>query len=298
MKKPKVLVIVGPTASGKTSLSIELALRFGGEIISADSRQVYRKLDIGTEKITEAEMNGIPHHLIDVADIEETYTAHDFKRDATKAITDITTRGKLPIVAGGTFFYVDVLLGKSPTAHVTPNETLREHLSEFSADMLYQQLERLDPARALSIDKHNKRRLVRALEIIAAEGKVPPDTPTDCPYDVRLIGIERNRDELRARIRARAEAALSRGLVNETKHLLNSGISPDRLSEIGLEYRLVLQHLNGEISLEDLPQKMEEKVWQYAKRQLTWLQRDPDITWYTPEDTERVFSDIETFLAS
>ncbi len=224
MKKPKLLVILGPTASGKTSLAIELAKRFAGEVISADSRQVYRALDIGTEKISAEEMDGVRHHLIDVADIGTVYSAADFKRDATEAISEIKSRSHLPIIAGGTFFYVDVLLERSQTADVEPNEELRNYLNDFNAEALYRQLEAIDPTRASTIDKHNKRRLIRALEIIAEKGSVPNATESTCPYDVLILGIERSREELRARIRARAEAAPWRGRVEETKGRLDQKI--------------------------------------------------------------------------
>ena len=296
MKKSKLLVVVGPTASGKTSLSISLAKQFKGEIISADSRQVYRSLDIGTEKVTEKEMDGVQHHLIDVVDVGTVYSATDFKRDAEEVIRDCTNRGRLPIVAGGTFFYIDVLLGKAATADVEPNEELRDYLNDFNTEALYRQLETVDPVRASTIDKHNKRRLIRALEVVSAKGRVPQEADNDCPYDVLLLGIERSREELRARIRARAEAALTRGLVEETKDLLEQNVSAGRLSEIGLEYRLVLQYLNGELSDTELIQRLEEKVWQYAKRQLTWLKRDDAIRWVDPVDRERIFSTVETWL--
>ena len=296
MNKPKVLVLVGPTASGKTALSIELAKHFSGEVISADSRQVYRALDIGTEKISPAEMQGVRHHLIDVVDVGTIYTAADFKRDATEAIGEICSRSHLPIIAGGTFFYVDVLLGKVPTADVEPNEELRAYLNDFNTEALYRQLEEVDPERAMNIDRHNKRRLIRALEIVAAKGLVPTTTSEQKQYDTLILGVERTRTELRTRIRARAEAALKRGLVAETKKLLEQQVSAGRLSEIGLEYRLVLAYLNGTLAESELVDQLEAKVWQYAKRQLTWLKRDTSIIWVDPLDREAIFSTVRDWL--
>lgn len=296
MKKPKVLIIAGPTASGKTSLALELAIQFSGEIISADSRQVYRSLDIGTEKIKPGEMQGIPHHLIDVVDVGTVYSAADFKRDASEAIVDITGRKHLPIIAGGTFFYTSVLLEKSSPAEVEPNEELRSYLNDFNTEALYRQLETVDPKRAAEVDKNNKRRIIRALEIIAEKGSVPPVKASQTPYDALTLAIDRPREELRARIRARAEAALERGLIEETKELLSANISAGRLSEIGLEYRLVLEYLEGKLSDAELIQKLEEKVWQYAKRQLTWLKRDEDVIWVDPTDRERIVSLVKKWL--
>ncbi len=167
-EKPKILVIVGATASGKTALSIDLAKQYTGEIISADSRQIYKTLNIGTGKVTTKEMDGIPHHLIDVVYPTETYNADDFKKDAKKAIVDIISRGHLPIIAGGTFFYVDTLLGRITTPNVPPNPQLRRTLEAMSAEELYNELRERDQRRALEMDPQNKRRLVRALEIISA----------------------------------------------------------------------------------------------------------------------------------
>ena len=297
--KPKIIVIVGPTGSGKTSLSLEIASRFDGEVISADSRQVYKKLDIGTEKITETEMDGVPHHVIDVADINTLYTATDFKRDAVCAIAEITKRGHTPIVAGGTFFYIDTLLGTMSAAPVAPNPRLRMILETQNTETLFAELEKKDPTRAHNIDRHNKRRLVRALEIIDAVTTVPiQHKKTESPYDVLKIGIQVDKILLRKKLRARAELAFKKGIINETKELLSSGVSTERLSEIGHEYRISMEFLNGHIDEKTLIQKFEEKNWQYAKRQLMWLKRDPNIVWFERESTEEIFKTITAFLSN
>lgn len=295
--KPKLIVVVGPTASGKTALALEIAQQFSGEIISADSRQVYRGLDIGTEKITPAEMQDIPHHLLDVADVATTFTVTDFKEQAATAITAITDRGNLPIIAGGTFFYIDALLERIPTPAVPPDLELRAHLEEMSTDTLFATLERLDPERAFHIDKFNKRRLVRALEIVKSLGKVPAAIPpADPPYETLIIGIKTNKTELRQRIRVRGERALARGLIEETKTLLAHGVPKDRLLAIGLEYRLVIEYLDKQFDKAALLQKLEEKNWQYAKRQLTWLKRDESIEWYQRDDYQAIFARITDFI--
>lgn len=298
IKKPKIVVVVGPTGSGKTTLSIELAKRFDGEVISADSRQVYRGLDIGTEKVTTEEMQGVAHHLIDVCDVDRVYTAEDFRREAAAAIADIAARAKLPIIAGGTFFYIDALLGRFTAPAVPPDPDLRAHLEDLSVETLFLRLEELDPERAFTIDRQNKRRLIRALEVIDALGQVPKLIEQESPYDTLVLGIEVDKEELRSRLRTRAARALERGLIEETRNLLDSGVTRDRLNEIGLEYRLVLEHLDGKLTDAELLQKLEEKNWQYAKRQLTWLQRDTSIQWIQPAELDRVTEMVAEFTVN
>lgn len=280
-----IVVIVGPTASGKTSLAVKVAELFNGEVISADSRQVYRNLDIGTGKVTKAEMHAVPHHLIDIADPRSVYTAADFLKDADKAIADIAARGKLPIVAGGTFFYIDALLGIRTLVGVVPNTMLRAHLETLSTEQLYEKLVEIDPKSAERIDKHNARRLVRAIEIVAVRGNMPTVVPEQ-RYEACIIGIDVPPDILRECINARLDATLARGLVEETKSLLAQGILESRLNEIGLEYRVVLAHLHGEYTYEEMRTVLKQKVWQYAKRQRTWLKKMENVRWVSLNETE------------
>ena len=294
--KHKIVVIVGPTASGKTGLSIEIAKEFGGEVISADSRQVYKDLDIGTEKVTIEEMQGVPHHLLDVTRPETVYSADDFKRDASAAIEAITKRNNLPIIAGGTFFYIDILLGRITTPKVPPNPALRAELEQLTPTELLTRLTELDPNRAATVEQQNPRRLMRSIEIAEALGHVPKLDASKCPYDVLMIGIQTDREALRARLRTRAEAALTKGLIEETKQLLEAGVSRERLSEIGLEYRIIMEYIDGDLTDEALIQKLEEKNWQYAKRQLTWLKRDTSLSWFNREDIEAIQSQVREFL--
>lgn len=311
--KPKVIVIVGPTASGKTGLSLLLAKQFQGEVINADSRQVYKGLDIGTEKITHEEMEGIPHHLLSIVDINTVYTAMDFKKDAAVAIDEITARRTIPIIAGGTFFYIDALLGKMGTAPVEPNWQLREELEKFSTEDLYKQLQEKDARRASTIEKDNKRRLIRALEIINTLSLVPEQITTkESPYDVLTIGITVNKEVLKERLHIRAQSALTRGLIEETQSLLASGVQKERLSEIGLQYKVVMEYLNSQTNIqtqkvrgqtpyspmtkEELIQKLGEKNWQYAKRQLLWLKRNEDIVWFERDETEKMTKQVISFL--
>lgn len=296
-EKQKIVVIVGATASGKTGLAIELAKRFSGEVISADSRQVYKGLDIGTEKATHEEMRGIPHHLIDIINPQETYTAADFVQDAQTAVADITARGNLPIIAGGTFFYVETLLGAKTLPEVPPNEKLREKLVEKTDVELLALIEEHDPVRARNIDPHNRRRLVRALEIIEAKGAVPtPAGATDSPYDALIIGIDVPKETLRERIANRLDATLAKGLIEETQALLESGVPRERLNEIGLEYRVVLDYFDGKITEPTIREKLVAKVWQYAKRQRTYLKKMGNIRWYTRDELEKMQKDVAAFL--
>jgi tRNA dimethylallyltransferase len=294
-KLQKIVVIVGPTASGKTALAVELAQEFNGEIVSADSRQIYRGLDIGTGKVTSAETRGVPHHLIDIADPRTAYTAADFLREADAAIADIISRGKVPIVAGGTLFYVDILLGNRSVAEVPANPALRAELEKLSAETLYEKLLAADPTYARRIDKRNPRRLVRALEIAAAKGGMPPFAATR-RYDACVIGLDVPLGVLRAHIETRLDKTLDAGLVEETKKLLADGVPEERLDEIGLEYRVVLAHLRGAYDYEEMRTLLKQKVWQYAKRQRTWLKKMPGIRWIPFDQPEKAAPVISDFL--
>jgi tRNA dimethylallyltransferase len=280
MSKPQVIAIVGPTASGKSSLAIELALRLGGEVISADSRQVYRGMDIGTGKVTVDEMRSVPHHLLNIANpAHDTYTATDFTRNAHAAITDILSRGKTPIICGGTFFYLDILRGKMGAAPVPPNNELRAELELLSTDELLTRLTNLDPKRAATIDTKNPRRLMRAIEIATALGSVPEVTPTDSLYDWTIIGINIDPEQLRERIATRLDERLAQGMVDEVRTLHASSVSWERLESFGLEYRFIAKYLQGELTETEMRTQLYYAICQYAKRQRTWLRRDTDINW-------------------
>jgi len=302
----QILCIAGPTASGKSSRAVEEALARDGEVISVDSRQVYRGLDIGTEKITKEDMRGVPHHLIDIRDPDETYSAGDFVADATRMITEITARKKLPILVGGTHFYFNALLNGLP-ARVDANPALRDELEKLSTEELYAQIMQRDPRRATALDPSNRRRLIRALEIVASLGSVPPQSGKvklskdfgkfnfpDEAYEIKWIVIDPPREELRARIDARLTSALERGLVDEVHRIReylanhnfcgrrNYGYADTRLKELGLEYKIVGEFLNlgvGHPSLLGCPtpklllSTLSAKLWQYARRQKAWLRK-------------------------
>lgn len=297
MQKPKVIAIVGPTASGKTSLSIKLAQHIDGEVISADSRQVYTGLDIGTGKVTAKEMDGVPHHLLDVIDPSEIYTGAQFKRDASSAIDDIVTQHKHPIIAGGTFFYVDLLRDKMQAAPVEPNADYRESLSDYSNQELLELLQQKDPRRANDVDPHNRRRLVRSLEIIHTLGSVPEQAPAESPYDWLLIGINTDRDALREKFKQRLAGWLDQGLLAEVAHVRKT-LSPERFSELGFEYTLTAEYIDKQIDTGEFFERFMQKNWQYAKQQLTWLQKDAAINWVDAKAETIVYALVDNFLAN
>jgi tRNA dimethylallyltransferase len=280
-KKEKIIVIVGPTASGKTGLAIALAKKIGGEIISADSRQVYRDLDIGTEKITMREMCGVPHHCIDIASPRRACSVETWRAYAEQAMRNITRRGHTPIIAGGTGLYVDTLVYGTVFPRVAPNTALRKELASWAVSKLYARLVELDPERAETIEAENPRRLIRAIEVATALGKVPKVETQKERYDVTWIGLNPSFTVLEERIRTRLKKTLRRGLVAETRMLHEElGLSWKRINEIGLEYRVVGEYLRGEVLKKDLEQKLYEGVRRYAKRQLRWLKRNKSIVWY------------------
>lgn len=266
-----LLCVAGPTASGKSARAVALAKEHDGEVISVDSRQVYRMLDIGTEKTTPEEMDGIPHHLIDIRDPKDAYSAGDFVKDAERLIEEIRGRGKRPILAGGTNFYFDALLYGLPDTP-EPDPLLREALEQRTNESLMQEIRERDPRRAERIDPDNKRRLVRALEIISAHGQVPERDMSEARHAVEWVILNPERDELRARIRTRLERALENGLIEEVERV-RAYVGDTRLDELGLEYRIIGEYLRDERSLESLLPSLSSKVWHYARHQKAWLRK-------------------------
>lgn len=279
--KPKVFVIVGPTASGKTGLSIELAKRVGGEVISADSRQVYRALNIGTEKVTREEMQGVPHHCIDIASPRRAFSTAQWKKYAEKALRGIVHRHHTPIVTGGTGMYVDALLYNLQFPEVPPNPQLRRKLQRKDVQVLLAILAALDPRRAKHIETQNPRRLIRAIEIATALGSVPPLERGEPCYHATWIGLFPGMEVLEERIVNRLEKSLTGGLIEETRYLIEDlRLSRCRIDELGLEYRLVAAHLRGDLSREELRTKLLTELRRYAKRQMTWFRRNKEVRWY------------------
>ncbi len=268
----KVLVIVGPTASGKSDLAVKLAKKFKGEVISADSRQVYKGLDIGTGKVTRAEMKGIPHHMLDVADPSRQFSVAQYKKMAGEELHYIEERGKLPVIVGGTGFYIDTLTGAISLPEVPPNRKLREKLAKKSNDALFRELAKKDPARAKTIDPNNKVRLIRALEIVAKLGEVPQLKQT---RDKRFVFVGLYPKDLDKRIYKRLIKRIP-GILRETKKL-----SPRRAQALGLEYRFASLYLRDKLTREEFIDKLYTAIKQYSKRQMAWFKRNKKITWFS-----------------
>ena len=276
--KPKIVVVVGPTASGKSDLAVRLARKWHGEVISADSRQVYRGMDIGTGKVTSGEMRGVPHHVLDVASPKRVYTVAHFKHAAERALNDILKRGKLPIVCGGAGFYISALIDKIGLPNVPPNPHLRRGLAKKTNEELFRELRRLDPQTATRIDTKNPRRLVRAIEIARALGRVPPISPKTV-YHPLFLGIHLKKEELARRIHTRLLARMKKGMVAEVRKLRKQGVSKKRLEDLGLEYRFCIRYLEGKLTHKELLEQLERAIGQYAKRQMTWFKKDKRIHW-------------------
>ncbi|MCR4323076.1 MAG: tRNA (adenosine(37)-N6)-dimethylallyltransferase MiaA, partial [Candidatus Azambacteria bacterium] len=233
----KIIVILGPTASGKSDLAVQLAKIFNGEVVSADSRQVYRGMNIGTGKITKKEMRGVRHHLLDVASPKKNFDVVQWKEKADSAITDIIKRGKLPIVCGGTGLYIKALVENITYPDVAPNWKLRATLEKKTTHQLFTILTMLDSARARTIDPHNPRRLIRAIEIVKHTGKAVPEKNAEPRYDALLLGITKTDAELKKRIHVRLLARMNNGMITEVKNLHAKGVSWRRMEELGLEYK-------------------------------------------------------------
>lgn len=264
---------MGPTATGKSDLAVTLARRYNGEVISADSRQVYRGMDLGTGKITKKEMRGVPHHLLDVADPKSVFNVAKYKIQAQKIIADILKRKKLPIICGGTGFYIDAVVNDIILPDVKPDQKLRNKLEKKACEELFKILKKLDPARARNIDSKNKVRLVRAIEIARSLGAVPKIKSRQV-YDPLFIGLDCPDLALQERIRARLKRRLQAGLVAEVARIHRNGVSYRRLEKFGLEYRNTALLLQKKISKDQLIQNLEKEIWQYAKRQRTWFRKN------------------------
>ncbi len=291
MEKTKIIAVVGPTASGKTALAVELAKCFDGEVISADSMQVYRGMDIATAKPDEAEMSGIPHHLISIINPDEEFSVSEFKRLAENAINDIVSRGKLPIIAGGTGLYVDTLLNNTSFLDNTKNEEIREKLQkradEEGIKSLYDELREKDPSAAEKIHPNNVLKVIRALEIFYSSGKTLTEQnelshTEESPYESFIIGLTAvDRDYLYDRINLRVELMSEAGLVDECKMFYSSSYAHTAVQAIG--YKEMKPYLDGEISLDEAKDNLKQATRRYAKRQLTWFRRNEKINWFNTD---------------
>lgn len=291
---PKILVIIGPTASGKTRMAVELAQRHNGEVISADSMQIYRTMDIGTAKPTKEEMGGIPHHMIDVADPEEDFSVARYVEMAAQCVDDVLTRGKLPIVAGGTGLYIDSLLSGRTFAPFSPDSALRgeleRELAEKGGQAMLEALAQVDPEAAQRLHPNDHKRIIRALEVYRSTGKtitqhnretqaIPPR------YNALTIGLAfQDRQAMWRRIDQRVDEMVAAGLEDEVRRLLTSGISPKCTAMQAIGYKEFTQALSGEMTWQEAADVVKLRSRQYAKRQLTWFGRNPNTRWVRWDD--------------
>jgi len=291
MPKPKIIVILGPTATGKSDLAVFIAQKIGGEVISADSRQVYSGLDLGTGKITKKEMQKIPHFLLDVANAKNRFTVAEFKELADQKITEIISRNKVPIICGGTGFYIDSVINNVTFPEVPPNEKLRASLNKKTASQLFEMLKKLDKSRAKNIDAKNKVRLIRAIEIAKALGKVPKladsKNKKDQKYEFIKIGLTMPNDVLKERIEKRLNNRIKAGMLREIRNLHKNGLSWKRMEELGLEYRYTALYLQKKLTKKEYLEKLNSEINKFAKRQMAWFKRDKEIIWFDPGKTDK-----------
>lgn len=300
----KVIVVVGPTAVGKTALSIELAKKYQGEVISGDSMQIYRGLDIGTAKVTAAEMQGIPHHLIDIRDSHESYSVAEFQKEARELITATHQRGHLPIVAGGTGLYIQALLydyqlGAAEESDTSVRQRYQQEAARIGKEALWQKLQVLDPLAAAKIHYNNERKVIRALEVLETTGIsiAAPTTAPEAVYDYFMIGLSTDRQLLYQRIDQRVDQMVEAGLVAEAQQVL---IHPETQAAKGIGYKEFAPYFAGTCSLEETVAQIKQQSRRYAKRQLTWFKNRLAPRWVDlvqhPEDVSSIEKAIDQWL--
>jgi len=296
---PPLIVVLGPTASGKSTLGIALAQHFHGEIVSADSRQVYRGLDIGTAKVTPEERALIPHHLLDVADPQEVYSVSQFQQQAIAAINDTLARGHQPFLVGGSPHYIQAVVDHLDIPPIPPHPALRAELEARPLAELLTQLEELDPQGAATIDRNNPRRVIRALEICLISGKpFSQQRGVAAPlYSSLLLGISWPRNVLYQRIDARVDERMQQGMVGEVRELLRQGVSHERLESLGLEYRFISRWLRGEFASEAaMVERLKYAIHDFTRRQLSWFRKDKRIVWIEGNNQEQAEQIVGRFL--
>jgi len=278
----KLVVILGPTSSGKSSLAIKLARKFNGEIISADSRQVYKGMDLGTGKVTKKEQKIVPHYLLDIVSPKKQFTVSDFKKRTKRAIAQIVHQNKIPFLVGGTAFYIYSLIDDWHIPDVKPDKKLRSMLRSKSNTELFAILKKLDPRRAKTIDKNNPARLIRAIEIVKTTGKPIPTLDHSfirANDSILILGLNKPQKILYKLIDLRLKQRLKQGMIVEVKKLLKTGVSFKRLDELGLEYRFVAKYLKKELDEKQLFEQLSNAIHHFSKRQMTWFKRDKRIKW-------------------
>lgn len=292
----KVIVIAGPTASGKTDLAIELALRINGEIISADSMQIYREMNIGTAKPTMEERKGIPHHMLDIVDPDEEFSVAQFQQGAKKCIKDILSRGKVPIVAGGTGLYINALVYNITFSETITDWNYRNQLQNIAREQgpeaLHTLLQEVDPISAENIHPNNVKRVIRALEVYETTGKPISQHQLESrqkkpEYDYKIFGIEVERDVLYRRIESRADKMLEMGLYEEVENILKKGYSPDLVSLQGIGYKEIIMAILGKCTLEEAVDKIKLNTRHLAKRQMTWFRKTENLKWMKTAEMDK-----------
>ena len=295
---PKAIIICGPTATGKSDLAVLLAKKFNGEVISADSRQVYKGLNLGSGKITKKEMMSVPHFMLDVVDPKKTYTADKFKTSALKISKEILKKNKIPIICGGTGMYIDALVEGIEFPQVKPNKELRKELSTYTTENLYEKLISIDNNRAEQLKndgggQFNRVRLIRSIEIATEIGSVPPKIQNK-NFDAIYIGLDFDDETLKNRIKKRIDIRMKKGMLAEARNLHQKGLSYKRMRELGLEYRYLADLLDKKISKEEFNQGLAQDTWHFVKRQRTWFRKRQETLWFKPNKTN--FKKIENIV--
>ncbi len=300
MQKDKIIIILGQTSTGKSDFAVKIAQEINGEIISADSRQVYRGMDISTGKITKKEMQGVPHYMLDVVTPKKVFSVSEYQTKAIKKIREIINKNKIPIICGGTGFYIDSLVSGIIYPKVEPNKKLRGKLEKKTTEQLFEMLKKLDKNRANTIDKKNKVRIIRAIEIVKTLGKVPSiNTKKENNFSVLKIGLTLPNKILKNKIKSRLLSRIENKMIKEVKILHKKGLSWKRMYELGLEQRYVSMYLRKKISKDEMVEQLNTKIWHYAKRQKTWFKKDKSIIWINPlkkSDKIKAQKDIKKFL--
>lgn len=306
-RREKLVVIIGPTAVGKTELSLELAEQFNGEIISGDSMQVYRGMDIGTAKATPAELARVPHHLIDFINPDDEYSVAQFQESATRLITEINGRNRLPFIVGGTGLYIESVTHRFQFSQTSQDPQLRERLQRLADtegnEALHARLAAIDPITAERLHANDVKRVIRALEIYECSGYKMSDyqlRAKQSPYDLLMIGLTMDRDKLYQRINHRVDLMIEAGLVEEVRGLLNQGYSASLVSMQGLGYKEIIPYLYGEITLDTAILNIKQRTRHFAKRQLSWFRRMTEIEWFDltdPASKPQVEQTIKQILA-
>lgn len=284
----KLIIISGPTAVGKTGISIKLAKEIGGEIISADSMQIYKNMDIGSAKVSEDEMDGIPHHLLGIIEPKERFSVADFKERAEEAIKGIYSRGKIPIIVGGTGLYINSLIYNYDFADANKDEDYRSYLQgiadEKGKEYLHEMLKEVDTDSYLRLSINDLKRVIRALEVVKVTGKTiselyKNENPYDVNYNLSYFVLTMNRETLYSRINERVDIMMENGLLEEVVKLKNQGYTGDMQAMKGIGYKEILEYLNGDITFDEAVEKIKKGSRNYAKRQLTWFRKDKRVNW-------------------